>query len=302
MVASPSKRITASLLLGLLPGTLLIAAEGPLPELAPVQVPPAPAANDAADVSGGQVWFGKRVVVDTWDIVTSPLDWSGKEWAIAGGAVAATVATGLFLDKSFQDESQESQNPDETRWSGYWGQLGTLYSLGVLGAAGAYGWIADDERGVNAMIDGLEASIIASCVIAPILKYTFGRARPNQTAQDNDTFDPFSGNSSFPSGHTTQAFTVASVLAFTYDDEPLVGGIGFTVAAGVGFSRIYADMHYMSDVVAGAIIGTWVGYEVVKFNRRRRGEEVERAHGITDAKVDLIFDGDRKGLSFTWQW
>ena len=296
---------TRCFLLGALP-SLLMAAEpdiltDPLGLGSPV-IPMPTAGMPDETTSGGQIWFGKRIVVDTWDIVCSPFDWSGKEWAIAGAAVGATVATGLFVDRQFQSESQESRNADKDRWSGTWGQLGTIYSVAVLGAAGTYGWIADDDRGVNVMVDGLEASVIASGILSPLLKYTVGRARPNQTEQDSDTFDPFSGAASFPSGHTTQAFTVAAVLAFSFDDQPVVGGLAFALASGVGLSRINDNKHYASDVVAGAILGTWVGYEVVHYNRRRRGEEAQRSRGITDASVDLILDSDRQGISLTWHW
>lgn len=276
----------------------------PLADPFQVRVPPVatPPANDEDEPINSQVWFGKRVVVDTWDIVSSPFDWSSKEWAVAGVAVGATFATGLYVDRHFQDESQESRSSDKDRWSGAWGQLGTIYSIAALGAAGTYGWIADDDRSVNVMVDGLESSIIASGILCPILKYTVGRARPNHSGQDSDEFSPFGGDASFPSGHTTQAFTVASVLAFSYDDRPVIGGLAFAVAGGVGLSRINDDMHYASDVLAGAILGTWVGYEVVHYNRRRRGEEAPRSRSITDASVDLILESDRKGLSFTWHW
>ena len=92
------------------------------------------------------------------------------------------------------------------------------------------------------------------------------------------------------------------MLAFSFDDQPVVGGLAFATAAGVGLSRINNDAHYVSDVVAGAILGTWVGYEVVHYNRRRRGEEVQRSRAITDATMNVIFDGDRKGISLTWHW
>jgi hypothetical protein len=296
-------RLLVPLLIGFLPAFILAAEPNPVGELAAVQIPPAPAADPVEIPSdGGQVWFGKRVVVDTWGIVSSPFDWSGKEWAIAGGAVGAITVSYLYLDKHFQDESQETRSASKDRWSGAWGQLGTIYSFAVLGAAGAYGWIADDDRGVNVLVDGLEATVIASGILCPILKYTVGRSRPNETAGDTDVFNPFSGAASFPSGHTTQAFTVASVLACSFDDQPVVGAVAFVVASGVGLSRINDNAHYVSDVVAGAILGTWVGYEVVHYNKRRRGEDEARSHGITDAKLDLILSGDRQGISLTWHW
>lgn len=257
---------------------------------------------DGAESGQGQVWFGKRIVVDTWGVVSSPVDWDGRDWLIAGGAVAATVGTALWLDQPVQGDSQEDRNTSKDRWSKTWGQLGTIYSFVALGGAGAYGWIADDERGVNAMIDGLESTVIASGILCPALKYIVGRSRPQQAAQDSDEFAPFSHNNSFPSGHTTQAFTVATVLACTFDDQPAVAAVAFALATGVGLSRINDDAHYASDVVAGAILGSWVGYEVVHFNRRRRGEEAARARGIADVQMDLILDRDRQGVAFTWHW
>jgi membrane-associated phospholipid phosphatase len=296
-------RLLVPLVIAALPSLLAAADPGPVGRLQPIQIPPPPAVDAAEPTSvGGQVWFGKRVVVDTWDIVTSPFDWSGKEWAVAGGAVGAVTLSYLFLDQHFQDESQETRSASKDRWSGAWGQLGTIYSFAVLGAAGAYGWIADDDRGVNVLVDGLEATVIASGILCPILKFTVGRSRPNQTEGDTDVFNPFSGAASFPSGHTTQAFTVASVLAFSFDEQPVVGGVAFVVASGVGLSRINDNAHYVSDVVAGAILGTWVGYEVVQYNKRRRGEDAERSRGVTDAKLDLILSGDRQGISLTWHW
>lgn len=244
----------------------------------------------------GQIPFWRRVPTDLWGIVSSPVHWDGQDWAIAGTAVAATVATGVFVDQYFQDESQESRSDDKDRWSGTFGQLGTIYSVGVLGAAGAYGWIADDERGVNVLVDGLEASIIASCVIAPTIKFATGRSRPNKTAQDSDVFHPFSGDFSFPSGHTTQAFTVASTLAWSFPDHPVLGGVAFVAAAGVGLSRINDDEHYMSDVVAGAILGSWVGYEVVRFNTDRRGGD------LTHPEIHPVLGLEGEGLELSWRW
>ncbi len=261
-------------------------------------IPPA----NGQELGHGQFWFGKRVVVDTWNIIASPLDWSGPEWALAGGAVAVTAASGFLFDRESRSESQEQRNDDNDRWAGNWGQLGTYYSLGALGAAGLYGWMGNDERGVDAMVDGIEASIIASGIIAPALKFTVGRYRPNRTAGDSDKFDPFSSNYSFPSGHTTQAFTIASVLAFSFEEQPVVGVTSFLAATGVGLSRIHNDAHYVSDVVAGAIIGTWVGYEVVRYNQSRRGTRPSDKTTFWSPKLNVIYDGDRKGLSFTWNY
>jgi undecaprenyl-diphosphatase len=62
---------------------------------------------------------------------------------------------------------------------------------------------------------------------------------------------------SFPSGHTITAFAVSIPLALAY--PPLMAGLLFC-AVSIAVSRILLGMHFLSDVVAGALIGTTLGY------------------------------------------
>ena len=72
------------------------------------------------------------------------------------------------------------------------------------------------------------------------------------------------GSFSFPSGHATLAFAVAFVFAAKYPKfrYPL-----FALAALVAFSRIYIGMHFPSDVLAGAVLGSAVGLAVTSIER-----------------------------------
>ena len=75
---------------------------------------------------------------------------------------------------------------------------------------------------------------------------------------------------SFFSGHTSQAFASAAVLCSFHMNMPLLGDgpentllpciTGFTIAAATGVFRILGDMHYASDVLTGAAVGTTVGF------------------------------------------
>jgi len=114
-------------------------------------------------------------------------------------------------------------------------------------------------------VDGLAASLLASGIITPALKFTIGRARPD-AEQGAHSFSPFQGSASLPSGHATQAFAVASVIAGHYRSW-WVWTVAYGTAGLVGFSRVYHDVHWTSDVLAGAFIGTAVGWSVVKLNR-----------------------------------
>ena len=74
------------------------------------------------------------------------------------------------------------------------------------------------------------------------LKIGVNRTRPN------------GGNHSFPSGHTSAAFQGASFIHARYGCKYAIPA--YIGASFVGYSRVYADKHFTSDVLAGAAIGT----------------------------------------------
>lgn len=84
-------------------------------------------------------------------------------------------------------------------------------------------------------------------IIVTGLKYSFGKQRPG----DKNAYV------SFPSGHTAVAFATATSLTYAYGWK--VGLISYPLAALVGASRMADDMHWLSDVVAGAFVGVIVG-------------------------------------------
>lgn len=99
------------------------------------------------------------------------------------------------------------------------------------------------------------------------LKRFFNRPRPDigQPLVEN-VF-----NFSFPSGHTSTAFMLATVLAWR---KPEARIYFFSLAALVGLSRLYLGVHYPSDVLAGAIIGILSATAVIK--RKDMMEHVRR--------------------------
>jgi undecaprenyl-diphosphatase len=61
---------------------------------------------------------------------------------------------------------------------------------------------------------------------------------------------------SFPSGHTMTAFSIALVLSYFY---PVLEGTLFFLALSIAFSRIVLGMHFLSDVLAGMVLGVALG-------------------------------------------
>jgi membrane-associated phospholipid phosphatase len=99
----------------------------------------------------------------------------------------------------------------------------------------------------------LAATLFLAGGTTTVAKYAFGRPRPLEST-DADVFDPFSGNDAFPSGHTTVAFALATALSD--DIHRTWASIGlYSLATGVGWSRMNDDKHWLSDVAAGALVG-----------------------------------------------
>jgi membrane-associated phospholipid phosphatase len=61
---------------------------------------------------------------------------------------------------------------------------------------------------------------------------------------------------SFPSGHTSQAFFLATVLAQHFGRGAFALLLLYALALGIGLTRMYVGAHYPRDVLAGAILGT----------------------------------------------
>jgi membrane-associated phospholipid phosphatase len=134
---------------------------------------------------------------------------------------------------------------------------------GFRNAAG-YGLIASTVGFVFVSVGG-------AGLIANLGKYIFGRARPKLF----DTLGPFDfqlfsftpDHASFPSGHATNIFALATVLGMLW---PRGRVLLYTMAAWVAASRVLIGQHYFTDAVGGAILGTVFPYFVrERFAARR---------------------------------
>lgn len=222
--------------------------------------------NCTAHAADAQPSYPELVVDDVKHVVTAPMRWEKDDWMDFGIATLAVAGTAALIDQPVRKAM--IRHHGSNKYMRRIEPFGAEYSLGVLGGFYLAGVALDNDKAVSVAQDGLAASIVASGIVTPALKFTIGRSRPRQNAGRYD-FHPFSGSVSFPSGHTTQAFAVASVISAHYDNL-LVDTAAYGVAAAVGLARVYHDAHYTSDVVAGAIIGTLVGHSIVEHNQKLR--------------------------------
>lgn len=142
-------------------------------------------------------------------------------------------------------------------WVRLWAVAATRAGDGWLwGAVGIALLLSDDPERYTAALTATSA-ILAGIALFQAVKRLTGRRRPNEiephcwaTVLPPDAF-------SFPSGHTITAFTAAMSLSLFY---PHLAGLLFFFAASIAASRILLGMHFLSDVVVGAGIGTTLGW------------------------------------------
>lgn len=233
--------------------------------------------------------YPELVIDDVKHVLTSPARWEEDDWKKAEWATAAVVGTALAIDRPWRDEMRRKA-PNNTFMLQV-ERFGSQYSVAVVGGFLIVGALSGNETSLETGEDTLTASLIASGIITPTLKLVFGRARPRANKGAN-YFKPFSDtNSSFPSGHTTEAFALASVISGHYE-ETWVSCVSYSIAGLVGLARTYHDAHFASDVLAGAMIGTFVGKSVVDYNRERRPGKVALFPDISPGTVGLRLAGN----------
>jgi membrane-associated phospholipid phosphatase len=202
-------------------------------------------------------------------LVTAPCSFSASDWYTTGGTIGGTAL--LFTaDKNIQSFARNNQSSFNDALFSIDKFYGSPYTAILTGAIYGYGFFAENE---DMRILGLKTSeaLIYSTIITGVLKISFGRKRP-YAGNDNMFFKPFQFSNdryqSLPSGHTTAAFAVSTVMA-NYTDKIYWKVFWYSAAGLVGAARIYHDKHWASDVFLGAAIGYFVGEFISDFNNGR---------------------------------
>ena len=115
-------------------------------------------------------------------------------------------------------------------------------------------------------------SYIVSGLLAQLLKHSFNAPRPKVFFNTN-TYQHFidgvsiANCESFPSGHTTSAFALAFILAHSTNKKSFQI-ILLLLAISAGYSRIYLAQHFLTDVLFGAFLGTFISALTIYFSNK----------------------------------
>ena len=169
--------------------------------------------------------------------------------ALVGGTIGLTMTLDDEINASVLDNKTAAWESfaDVTR---PWGEWVVFVPVGV--GLTAAGWAADADA-VRIAGERASVSIAVSAVLEGIGKYSFSRRRPASAANSRD-FEFFSAHSSFPSGHATVAFALSKSLSDDINRRWATVGL-YTIATASAYARLVDNMHWASDLVAGAAVG-----------------------------------------------
>ena len=205
--------------------------------------------------------------------------WGWNLAALGIGAGAAITLSQTDADKEIQEDAADSL--------GDFGKIGDIGGNGLTLAGIAFstyilGRLAKDEKVIETGKALIEAEIITT-VLTKIIKVSTGRERPNGVE------DRYS--SSFPSGHASGSFALASVFDVMYGHK--IGIPLYMFAGFVAYSRLSDNKHFLSDVLFGAVLGTVVGRTVAKMHKKEEYKKLS---------ILPYSDGSSAGLMLTLSW
>lgn len=187
----------------------------------------------------------------------------------------ATALSVIFLDQEtslwFAQESHQAwrnaaREVTDIALGGYWFGLAILTYLLTKFVLPRFARFSLHERAVTNMRRWsvhMFFALLGSGLLLRVLKWAFGRQRPHRSETfDPLVFQPFTHDwyfHSMPSGHTQVLFASAASFALLW---PRGAGLFYLLAAVLSFTRVMTHQHFVSDVIAGALVGVYGTYWV----------------------------------------
>ncbi|MEO2068627.1 MAG: phosphatase PAP2 family protein [Desulfurobacteriaceae bacterium] len=202
-----------------------------------------------------------------------------KALTIFGSALGLS----FLLDEKVRELVAKNQSKfltDFTDFTNNFGEYKLLFpSIAFLGTTG---YLTKNKKLAEASLTSLEAGFTAGLITVGI-KVAIGRQRP-YCSNDPFTFKPFDGTfdcMSFPSGHTTLAWSMITPFAVYYD-KPIL----YLIPISVNIARIYKNKHWLSDTVMSAGLGFSIGYF---FSKRHLTKKQKVVFNITPNSIMVGF-------------
>ena len=174
-----------------------------------------------------------------------------KLWHVV--AAVGGLSALMVLDHPVQRYAIHNSGPGADEVAGAVRHFGQpeVYATATLGLLAT--GLVTGQRDISLAGRHLAFSLVLAGLVTEAGKTVLGRPRP-ESSLDADGYVPFSGQASFPSGHTSISFAMATSLADDIHRPWATVGL-YGLATAVGWSRINDNRHWLTDVAAGALVG-----------------------------------------------
>ena len=221
-------------------------------------------------------WFLASIISDQGRLWSSPFRVKKKDLALWIPVLTATSVSIVFDEQIY---SSFKNFQDRHAWVS---DLSPVITYGgdnrfVLGTGAIFtlaGLVTGNKKTEQTGLIALQTFVNAGLIVQ-VGKLLTGRQRPSFENGEDRWYgfpaslkrfkgEPVSKFDAFPSGHTIEAWALATVFAEQYKDTRIVPVISYTLATGVGLSRVTEDAHWLSDVILGAAMGYGIGKFMVR--------------------------------------
>jgi membrane-associated phospholipid phosphatase len=210
------------------------------------------------------------------DFIKQPINWKVEDFAKLGiiGLSTYLVSYGdeTLRKEIMKDRSFYNSLPIEA--GRVWGEA---YTTGIVAGLFALSGISNDNIVNKKIAFETVQSFIYTGFTTGLIKVSFGRSRP-YLEEGVSHFKPLTiyeyDRSSFPSSHTSTAFSLSTILSKNSKSD-LMKILIYIPAIATAFSRIYQDQHWLSDTFFGAFIGYFIAEWVYKQHHNKNFTGIE---------------------------
>lgn len=219
--------------------------------------------------------------------VNDARDW-GASWSwergLKVGTTIAVLAPMSLLDEHISEKQRPRESPtgEFVEFANYLGGPKAKYvAVGVFGAS----LLTPSSKLQDATFTSLQSMVYSYMLGTLSKRVLIGRSRPYED-EGAFTFELLSNkNSSFPSGHATTAWALVMPYIMYYPG-PVSFGLGL-LATGTSIARLQRQQHWITDVLAGSMLGGSMGYWLSK---KHQGELERFSLNVGPAGFRLAFD------------
>ena len=190
--------------------------------------------------------------------------------------------------QNFDIDLLKSINENETEFKNSYSNIttGSVHVIGFAAPVGFFtaGLIKHDKK-LQKDAAYMLGAYLTTAIVTQGTKRIINRNRPFQDHPFIIKRVDESDGRSFPSGHTSSAFSTATSLSLYYPKWYVIAP-SYLYAASVGWARMYQGVHYPTDVLGGAVVGTgtaWLSYKVQQWHDKN----VEKKNKTTRQKITL---------------